>query len=217
MSTEDPKPEDRIEDLEDDSQDEGTDPEPDDDSGNDDADAGSDPEPDQNHSYRDDIKKAVKRRQAALKRARELEEENKKLKAQNETEVEKARREATEEAAKAAADKYKPVIVRKEAEAGLLEAGVKPEKIKRLIKLMDLDDIDIDEDGDVEGVEEQVESLREEYPELFKSEASKAPESEEPAPRRKRAPRDPDGGPKSAPKKKKTSAEIHFERLTGRS
>ena len=41
-----------------------------------------------------------------------------------------------------------------------------PKKIKRLLRLVDREQITVDEDGDVDGAEEAVEDLLEEFPEL---------------------------------------------------
>jgi hypothetical protein len=64
-----------------------------------------------------------------------------------------------------AAAKWKPRVVNSAARAALLEEGaVKPE---RLLKLLDFDELDVTEKGNVEGLEEEVDRLKEEYPELF--------------------------------------------------
>ncbi len=94
----------------------------------------------------------------ALKELREKAEEG-----NSETEVEKAR--------KAAEASWKPRVVKSAAKAALLSAGAgKPE---RLLKLVDVDKCDVDEDGDVVGLEDQIDELREEYPELFEAKSTK--------------------------------------------
>jgi hypothetical protein len=69
-----------------------------------------------------------------------------------------------------AAARYKPVAVKAAAKAALLEANFqKPteERVKKIIKRLDLDDIDVDDDGDVIGLQEQIDQLVEDFPELF--------------------------------------------------
>jgi len=82
--------------------------------------------------------------------------------AKAETDVEKA-----VEAAKTEVEsRYKPLIVRTAAKAALAEAGLigKPD---RLIKLLDMDELDIDDEGDVDGLEDQIKALKADYPDLF--------------------------------------------------
>jgi hypothetical protein len=52
------------------------------------------------------------------------------------------------------------------ARAALSEAGAKPNKMGRLIKLIELDHIEFDDDGPV-GLDVQIESIKEDLPELF--------------------------------------------------
>lgn len=61
--------------------------------------------------------------------------------------------------------KWKPRVVNAAAKSALAEAGAK--KPDRLLRLVDLAELDVDDDGDVDGLDEEVERLREEYPELF--------------------------------------------------
>jgi hypothetical protein len=82
--------------------------------------------------------------------------------AKAETDVEKA-----VEAARGEVEaKYKPLVVRTAAKAALAEAGLigKPD---RLLKLLDMDAIDIDDEGDIDGLEDQIKELRADYPDLF--------------------------------------------------
>lgn len=80
---------------------------------------------------------------------------------------------AAEQARKAseeAAAKYKPVAIRAAAKAALLEANFQnptDERIKKMIGRMDIDDIDVDEDGDIIGLDAQIEQLTEDFPESF--------------------------------------------------
>jgi hypothetical protein len=99
-----------------------------------------------------------KERMARKKAQRELNA----LRRKNETDAEKTAREAEEAAAK----KYKPVAVKAAAKSALLTAKVKGDPA-RALRLLDLDELDINEDNDVEGLDDQIDILRAEYPELF--------------------------------------------------
>jgi hypothetical protein len=151
----------------------------------------------------------AKRKQEKLDVQRQLNELRDKHREQ-ETETEKAVREA-EERAEA---RYKPIAVRKAVRAALVEAGAtastdgdkeKTEaRIGRLMKLIDVGDLSIDDDGEVLGVDEQIDGLRADYPELFEPAAKKAKVR-------------PTGAPKpAAVEKPKSTAEIHAARILGR-
>ena len=81
-------------------------------------------------------------------------------------------KEGETDAAQAEAEKrYKPVAIRSAAKAAFLEAGLadaSPERVKKLLRMVDLDEVDVDADGDVTGLDEQIESVKDDYPELFK-------------------------------------------------
>lgn len=136
----------------------------------------------------------------------------------DETEHEKQLREAREEGER----RYRAPLVQTAARAALVEAGalafLQDEKdpdsstarekgesrLKRLLKLVDTDALDVDDDGSVSGLEAAVDELRRDYPELFASPA-----------RRSKA--RPTGAPKpAAVEKPKSTAEIHANRILGR-
>ena len=165
------------------------------------------------------------RTQAALKKAnddakrhrlrnKELEEAAR----AGETEHEKQLREAREEGER----RYRAPLVQTAARSALVEAGalafLQDEKdpdssaarekgesrLKRLLKLVDTDTLDIDDDGSVSGLEAAVDDLRRDYPELFAVPA-----------RRPKA--RPTGAPRpAAVEKPKSTAEIHASRILGR-
>jgi len=178
---------------------------------------------------RSEMVKAIKARQIAKAKLREKEAEIAALKAKNETESEKAVREAQEKTLKAATDKYKPALVKAGATAAILAAGPKKGKdgVARLLKLMDLDAIDLSEDNDLEGVEEEVMRLQEEYPELFTDGTEKVEkeedeeEEEKPKTRRRQTTsrtttsRSADGAGKKPAPKKKTTAEMIMAKMRG--
>ncbi|TQS30038.1 phage scaffolding protein [Microbispora sp. KK1-11] len=155
------------------------------------------PKPDEKPVSRAELRKVIADRDTAKKALRDLRRELDEVKRANETADETARREAAEAAQKAADAKYKPISAR----AALLEAGVKPSRVKGALKLLDMDEIEIDADGEVTGLDSQVTGLREEWPELF---ADTQPEPEKKA-EVKRPARGADGANKPAPPKKEMS------------
>jgi hypothetical protein len=127
-------------------------------------------------------------------RARELEEQTR----ANETDHEKALREAREEGEKRFREPMKKSGVR----AALAEAGFTVPD--RLMKLIDWDAITVDDDGALIGAEAEVDRVKSEYPELLPQDKPK------PKPR-------PTGAPKPATQEKpKTTAELHAARILGR-
>lgn len=174
---------------------------------------------------RSEMVKAIKARQAAKAKLRESQKTIADLQRKNESESDAAIREATEKAAKAERDKYKPALVKTGATAALLAAKPKKGKdgIARLIKLMDLDEIEVNDDLELEGVEEEVERLQAEFPELFGEEPAKNDKDddegdEKKTTTRRRAPgsRANDGAGKKPPARKKmTTDEIIMAKLKG--
>lgn len=161
-----------------------------------------------------DIEKAAKRRQAALKKARELENELTQLKAQHETETERQVREASEEARKKAEEQYKPALVRKELYFQMATLGLKKDQIEDLVDLVKMGEIEIDEDFNVLGVEEEVDRIRTKFPKLF--EVDKVEEDEKPAPRKRKVPKA-DASDRPAPDTKpKSSADKIRDRFLGK-
>lgn len=127
-------------------------------------------------------------------RARELEEQAR----ANETDHEKALREAREEGEKRFREPMKKSGVR----AALAEAGFSTPD--RLLKLIDWDAITVDDDGALIGAESEVDRVKSEYPELLPQ--------DKPKPKVR-----PTGAPKpAATEKPKSTAEIHAARLLGR-
>jgi hypothetical protein len=64
--------------------------------------------------------------------------------------------------------KWKSKVVQNAARAALKEAGLLGDS-KKLAKLVDIDEVDVDEDGEVDedSLAEQIEQIKEDYPELF--------------------------------------------------
>lgn len=63
--------------------------------------------------------------------------------------------------------KYKPVVIKTAARAAFAEAGMKAERMDRAFRLLDLDDLDVKEDGSVDGLDDQIAELKEDFPEFF--------------------------------------------------
>ncbi|MEU5197284.1 phage scaffolding protein [Streptomyces scabiei] len=56
--------------------------------------------------------------------------------------------------------------------AELVSAGVNPKRVDAVLKFLDVDEVTFDDDG-IEGLEEQITALKEDYPEFFKRERMK--------------------------------------------
>jgi hypothetical protein len=118
-----------------------------------------------------------KRTQAALARANN---EAKRLRLKSKGATPKDDEDAGKKAEADAERKFKPIAVRSAAKAALLEAGlsdVSDARMKRLLRQIDMDDVDIDEDGDVLGLDGQIDGIKEDFPELFatKTERKRVP------------------------------------------
>lgn len=109
------------------------------------------------------------------------------------------------EAAKASENTYKDLYITTSAKAALAEAGL-TSGTDRMTKLIDFSAVEIDPDGTVSGLQEQVDALKEDFPELF---AVKAP-------RRTTVKADVGGGKPPAPEPKKSSADKIAAAMMGR-
>jgi chromosome segregation ATPase len=151
-----------------------------------------------------DMDKAVKRRQAALKKARELEAELNRMKAETETETERQVREAAEAARSDAENLFKPALVRKELFYQMASLGLKKDQIPDMVDLIKMSEIEIDEDFNVLGVEEEIDRIKNKFPKLFESEEPK--DEGEPKKQRRRIVPKADAADKQEPAPKKLSA-----------
>ncbi|MGI8333466.1 phage scaffolding protein [Actinomadura scrupuli] len=164
------------------------------------------PKPKEDLVSRSELRKAVAERQKAKAELRAREKELADLKAANEGAEATAARKAREAAEQAAEAKYKPVALR----AALLEAGVLVKKVPGALKLLDMGEIDIDDNGDVTGLDMQLDGLREDWPELF-------PSAESEAKTERRGSRAADGADKKPEKKKPpTTTERQAAALLGK-
>lgn len=78
---------------------------------------------------------------------------------------------AIEEAQAAAEKRYKPIAIRSAARAAFLEAGLtdlSDSRMRSLTRLLVMEDIEVDEDGDVVGLDDQIDAIKEDLPELFR-------------------------------------------------
>lgn len=67
---------------------------------------------------------------------------------------------------------YKTKFISVAAKAAFVTAGCPADKVGKLTRLLDQDDLDVDEDGDVTGLEEQIEAIKADYPQLFTGSSS---------------------------------------------
>lgn len=94
----------------------------------------------------------------------------KELEKQHESENEKAAREARESVEAT----MKPAMVRAIAKSALLEAEARTDRVSVLSKLLDMDAVQFDGE-EVKGLEDQVASLKAEYPEFFSKNSALEP------------------------------------------
>lgn len=87
------------------------------------------------------------------------------LKRQGESDAEKTQREAAE----AAAARYKPTAIKASAKTALLEAEARTDRVGALSGLLDLTKLDIDDNGDITGLDAEVTRVKADYPEFFKA------------------------------------------------
>jgi len=118
----------------------------------------------------------------------------------NETDHEKALREAREQGEA----KFRTPLVRAAARAALKEAGLNG-ATERGMRLLDLEALSVDDDGDVVGLDGEIARMKEEYPEFFQTVKPK------PKPRPTASDRQP------AEEKPRSSAERHAMKVLGRS
>ena len=171
----------RDEDDDDDSDDDDSDDEDDEDDDDDDED--DDEFADLSEAeIRAELKKAterltkaggsVKSKRASIRKLkRELEEAKKprpagKKKADDDDDAPDldAIREAAKAEARAEADNR---IKRSEAKAALVAAGVSRDQAADLVGFVKLDDLDLDDDGEVEGLDDEIERIQKKYPAFF--------------------------------------------------
>lgn len=100
--------------------------------------------------------------------AREKEAENAELKKKI---AELENPDAPKEEVAPAPDKFKDLFVKTAAKSALTAAGFS-KATDRFVKMIDFDDLDIDDDGNIDGLDEQIEVLKKEFADVI---APKAP------------------------------------------
>lgn len=110
--------------------------------------------------------------------------------------------------AKAEAQAAANAVIRKTAaRAELKAAGIAPEQVGRLVGMLDLDELDVDDDGNVDGLDEAIAELKADWPQLFASKPAK----------RQRASVAGGGDQSTGPKKRElTPSQIQANRVLGK-
>jgi hypothetical protein len=118
------------------------------------------------------------RREAADKLRADWEAQDK----QRQAEVADAQRlsEAAEKARQEAEARYRPATIKLAALPAFLAAGANPERAEKLIRLLDMSGLDVDEQGGVTGLADQVAAVKADYPELFARPVVEPPEKKAP-------------------------------------
>lgn len=156
-----------------------------------------------------DANKEAKKFRLELREFRRQQQEEKR---KGETEREAEVREAREKAAADAEARYKPLLVRVAARDALIDAGAvladaagKPSasRLNRILRLLDLAELEVADDGRVSGLDAQVQQVKKDAPEFF---AERKPPAR---PRADAADRPPE------PKKPRSSAERLAATLPG--
>lgn len=109
------------------------------------------------------LKKALTAERA---RARNLEREFKELQKKHATAEERQLLEAKEQASAEAEERVKGPLIKALAASELRVAGVQTGTAK-LVGLLDLSKVELGDDGELVGLEEQIEELKDEFPNLF--------------------------------------------------
>lgn len=107
-------------------------------------------------------------------------------------------------------ERFKKPMIAMSVKSALHDAKWSGKDLARVLRLVDGDDIEVTEDGDVLGVVEQVEAIKEEFPDWFKGE-------EAPVVRRPRGAADIGGGGGAPPRRERTWKEKTADRLDGKS
>jgi len=104
---------------------------------------------------------------AERQRARQLDKDLKELQRKHATAEERQLMEAKEQAATEAAAAVKGPLIKALAASELKAANVQGTNIPKLVRLLDLDKVEVNDGGGLDGLEDQIEELKEEFPNLF--------------------------------------------------
>lgn len=136
-----------------------------------------------------DINEEVKDPEGLLKAYRKLQADIVALRAENE--------ELAKKAASENAEKFKAIARDSMAKAAIAASGVK--NADRVVKHMNLDQIDFDEEGNLVGLDEAINGFKQDFPELFDPKLRAAGKADAHTP--------------EAPEKKKSASELQAEAL----
>lgn len=140
------------------------------------ADEADDDNGDDDDEYTPPSKEEWTKTQAALTKANaEAKKRRLAAKVKPTEEPKKDATETAEEAEERISKKWKPKVIRQGAKAALSEAGAS--NPARLVGLLDMDSLDIDDDGEVDGLEDEIDRLKDEFPELFRKKRTAALET----------------------------------------
>lgn len=116
------------------------------------------------------------------------------------------------------AKRWRSSTIQEKAKLALAAEGVDAKRVARIVRLIDEEDLDVDADGKLIGIQEQIDELKDEWPEFFakpKQDADDEPEAKPKRPvRDRRASRDA-GDKAAAGSPQKSIAEQRAERVLG--
>ena len=90
---------------------------------------------------------------------------------------------AAREAKEQTVAEFRDILVNQAAASALTRAGAQVDNVERLVRLLELDDVQLGDKGEIEGLDDQVESLKAELPQLFRAAEDPKPRKRAPAPR----------------------------------
>lgn len=103
-------------------------------------------------------------------------------------------------------DRFKKLYLNNSAKNALKDAGF-ANGTERFLKMLDLDSVEVDEDGNITGLEDQIDSIKDEFKDLIAPKATV----------KKALPKTDAAGRKETPAPRKSSADLIADRLTGKS
>jgi hypothetical protein len=178
---------------------------------------GTDPQPPEPEPVKTYTAEDFTRMQNALRKEREQHKVTKtqlsEVKKAHETENERRAREMAEQAAQQAVATIKPQAARAIARAELKAAGINGDPA-RAVRMLDLDSLELTEDGEIDGLADQIAAMKADYPAMFGKSPSSS--STPPPPANVNGGQ---GGQRSAdgtPPKKKGFADVLADQVLGR-
>lgn len=145
----------------------------------------------------DSVKEILKKNRAATRAA-----EARAVAAEKALAAKDGKTEESKEESSPADDKYKALFIQSAAKTALVEAGLSTGTDK-LLKLIDLTSVDVDDSGKISGLDDQIADLKEDFKDLF-------------APKQvRKSTGNVDGSRRQTPTVPKSSAELLASRVTG--